>query len=154
VAIAEHGSLSLILAAKAEMIHSLKQNLGLMLKVQGIVTLSLVVFAPELVDILHISWLSVFVFRAGAIGALLHMLHLGALIVLLYLDFQLEAAGLAVTFLATNAGFTLISLRLGWQSYGFGYALASAVTLCTALWLLSRAFRRFEYHIFMRQPLS
>jgi uncharacterized membrane protein len=152
--ISAHDGLGALRAAKREMGITLVRNLGLLLKVQAPVTLAAIVFAPELINSLHLTWLAVFVFRFGAIGSMLHVAHLMILILLLYLDFRLEAMFLGLVFLAANWFFTLLSFAGGLPFYGLGYAFASAFTLGVGLVLLWRALRDLEFHVFMRQPLT
>jgi uncharacterized membrane protein len=153
-AISAHDSLASLRAAKQEMGVTLVRNLGLLLKVQAPVTLAAIVFAPELINHLHLTWLAVFVFRFGAIGSMLHVAHLMILILLLYLDFRLDAMFLGLVFLASNWFFTLLSFAGGLPFWGLGYAFASAFTLGIGLVLLWRALRDLEFHVFMRQPLT
>jgi uncharacterized membrane protein len=81
-------------------------------------------------------------------------LHLTVLILLLYFDFRKEAAALGLVFVTTNGLFTLVSITQGgFASYGFGYAISSAVTLLFGMILLDRNLEDLEYHVFMKQPL-
>lgn len=153
-AIAAHERLGELNRVKAEMAAALWRNLALVLKVQAPITLGAILFAPEIIAGLKLDWLSVFVFRFGAIGALLHVLHLMVLILLLYLDFRSDAMRLALVFLTSNLVFTLLAFGGGMPSYGAGYAFSCAVTLFYGLHLLGRAFEQLEYHVFMRQPLT
>jgi uncharacterized membrane protein len=152
-AVAARDSLSAILAAKARMVASLKGNLGLLLKIQGLLTVTLVLFTPEVMRMASSSWASTFVFRIGLLGAFFHVLHLSALTLLLYFDDRSSAMYLALTFLVTNGLFTWVAFYGGLPAYGYGYAVASAVTLVTGLWLLDRAVRNLEWRVFMDQPL-
>lgn len=138
---------------KARMVASLKDNMGLLLKVQGMVTATLVLFAPEVMALVSSSWVSTYVFRAGLLGAFFHVLVLSALILLLYFDDRRAAAILSVAFLVSNGVFTWLSFAGGLQAYGYGYATASALCLVLGLWLLDRAMQDLEFRIFMRQPL-
>lgn len=153
-AIASHARLSDLMRLKSEMALTLWRNLMLVLKVQLPITIAAVIFAPEIVGALRLEWVSVFVFRFGALGALLHVLHLMVTILLLYLEFRREAMAVAVTFAFSNAALTLLSFTGGLAAYGLGYASASALTLFVGLFFLARAFGQLEYHVFMRQPLS
>ncbi|MFN3429791.1 MAG: exopolysaccharide Pel transporter PelG [Candidatus Sericytochromatia bacterium] len=153
-AIAAREGLGVLLAVKARMAAVLRESLGLLVKLQGTLTLAIVLLAPEITAALKISWLSLFVFRVGVIGAFLHVLHLTVMILLLYFDFRKEAAALAVVFLASNWLFSILSVtQAGLAAYGFGYAVASAVTLLFGLALLEANLRDLEYHVFMKQPL-
>ena len=52
-------------------------------------------------------------------------------------------------FLVLNVVFTLISLQLGPQFFGFGFLLALAVSVGLGLWLVQRSMGRLEYQTFM-----
>lgn len=153
-AIAAHERFQDLLRAKEEMARTLWRNLILVLKVQAPITLLAVFFAPEIIGALKLQWLSLFVFRFGAVGALFHVLHLMVLILLLYLDFRRTAMALALVFLATNTLFTLACFGGGLAYYGLGYALSCGVTLLVGVQLLAWAFKELEFHVFMRQPLT
>jgi len=152
--IAAHARLAEIRLAKAEMVATLKRNLILLLKVQAPITAGAILFAPELFRGLGLDWASIFVFRFGALGALLHVAHLMVMILLMYLDFRTDAMWLAIVFLLSNALFTLLVFPLGPAYLGMGYAFACGLTLIFGAHLLARAVDDMEYHVFMRQPLT
>jgi uncharacterized membrane protein len=153
-AIAAHERFQDLLRAKREMARTLWRNLSLVLKVQAPITIVAVLFAPEIIAALKLQWMSLFVFRFGAVGALFHVLHLMVLILLLYLDFRRTAMALALVFLVSNALFTLLCFSGGLAYYGLGYALACGVTLLVGVQMLAWAFKELEFHVFMRQPLT
>jgi uncharacterized membrane protein len=153
-AISAHEHLNDLLRAKAEMVRTLWRNLLLLLKVQAPLTAFAILFAPELINGLHLNWLSIYVFRFGALGALLHVLHLMVMILLLYLEFRIEAMALALVFLASNTLFTLAAFHGGIAYYGVGYALSSALTLFVGVHLLTSSIKNLEYNVFMRQPFN
>jgi uncharacterized membrane protein len=153
-AIAAHARLADLTRLKEEMATALWRNLMLLLKVQAPITIGAILFAPEVMRALQLQWLSVFVFRFGVMGSMLHVLHLMVTILLLYLEFRTEAMAVAVTFAVTNALFTVVSFAGGPAVYGVGYAASSALTLFVGLALLARSFEKLEYHVFMRQPLT
>jgi uncharacterized membrane protein len=139
-------------AARAALVASTWRNLGLVALVQGVITLGVVAFSPEIVAAFHQPWLSLYVFRIGAVGACMQVLFLATLVHLLYLDLGRPAAWLAVGFLATDAAFTLASVAHGLPGWGFGFAAAAATSLAAALVVLDGALGDLEYHLFMRQP--
>jgi uncharacterized membrane protein len=153
-AIAAHARLADLARLKSEMALTLWRNLILVLKVQLPLTVAAIGFAPEIVAALKLQWMSVFVFRFGCLGALLHVLHLMVTILLLYLEYRKEAMAVAVTFAVTNALLTLGSFVMGPEAYGVGYAASSALTLFVGLACLAQAFEKLEFHLFMRQPLQ
>lgn len=148
-AIASHANLAELLRLKEQIRAGLRSHLVLLLKVQAPLTLGLMLFAPELLRALDVSWLSVFVFRTGVFGALLHGMHLVVLVLLLYFDLRLQAAALATLFCVSNALFTLGAFQGGLGAHGYGYTLACGLTLWVGLALLQRALDRLEYHVFM-----
>jgi uncharacterized membrane protein len=153
-AIAAHARLADLARLKAEMATTLWRNLILVLKVQAPLTIGAILFAPEVMGGLKLQWLSIFVFRFGALGSILHVLHLMVLILLLYLEFRMEAMAVALTFALSNTLLTLLSFAGGPGVYGVGYAASCALTLFAGLALLARSFEKLEYHVFMRQPLT
>lgn len=153
-AISAREGLPILRHVKREMAITLTRNLGLLLKVQGPITLAAVIFAPEAIKLLNLTWLSLFVFRFGALGSCLHIVVLMILILLLYLDFRIDAMLLSMVFVLANAAFTLVCFAGGLPFYGLGYALASVFTMGIGLLLLARALRDLEFHVFMRQPLT
>jgi uncharacterized membrane protein len=116
-------------------------------------SVGVVVFAPELVTAVKLPWLSVFVFRVGALGACLQVLFMATLVHLLYLDLARQAAWLTVLFCVANAFLTHQTLAFGLPAYGFGFAAASLLALTASLWVLDRALGELEFHVFMRQPV-
>jgi uncharacterized membrane protein len=153
-AISAHERLDDLLRAKREMARTLWNNVILIFKVQAPITAFAILFAPEIVRSLHLDWFSLFVFRYGALGALLHVLHLTIMVLLLYLEYRLEALLLALTFFGSNAVLTLLAFSGGVPFYGMGYAASCGVTLLVGFQLLANAFRDLEFHIFMRLPLQ
>jgi uncharacterized membrane protein len=152
-AISAHERLDELLRVKAEMVSTLGRNLFLIFKVQAPITAFAILFAPEILRFLHVDYFSLFVFRFGCLGAMLHVLHLTVLILLLYLEYRVEALCLALTFFASNTLFTLLAFGGGIGFYGMGYAASCGLTLFVGTQLLARAFRDLEYHVFMRLPL-
>jgi uncharacterized membrane protein len=129
------------------------ENLVLLALVQGTLTLGVVVFAPELVSALKLPWLSMFVFRIGAVGAFFQVLLMATLVHLLYLDRVRQTAALAVLFLVANGLFTLGAMSGGLPAFGFGFTAAAALTLGVALAVLEHALSDLHATVFRRQPL-
>ena len=76
------------------------------------------------------------------------------ILVLLYLDLRGSVLVVSSVFFVTNLGFTLITLQAGYAFYGYGFLLASLVSLVLALIILDNRMRNLEYLTFVRQPLS
>lgn len=145
-------ALPTVVASRNDLTGAIWRNLGLLAIVQGTVTLGVVVFSPEVVGVLGQPWLSLFVFRFGAVGAFLQVLFGAVLVHLLYLDRTEATAGLAVLFLVANIAFTLAAMGLGLPGWGLGFAAAGALSLAASLLVLDGALHDLERHLFMRQP--
>ena len=70
-------------------------------------------------------------------------------IVLAYLDLNHLTLGLHVLFLVVNAAGTLVSLRLGFAYYGYGYFVASVVAFLAACVITLRCLDDLPYHAFI-----
>ena len=59
--------------------------------------------------------------------------------------------GLCVLFVVANAGLTALSLQLGPQAFGYGFALSLLLCVTVGFVALARSFARLEYSTFMLQ---
>jgi uncharacterized membrane protein len=146
-------SLAAVERARDELRATVGANMKLLALAQGVVTAAAVVFGPELVQALALPWLSLFVFRVGAMAAYFQVLFMATLVHLLYLDLAREAALLALLLAGLNVALTLASFGGGLPAYGFGYAGACALALGAACWTLDAALGDLERTVFTRQPL-
>ena len=71
--------------------------------------------------------------------------------VFFYLDQRRIVLMLCLQFVLLNVVLTGLTLWAGAALYGYGFAVATLVTLCTGLLLLSRELGRLEYKTFMLQ---
>lgn len=152
-AIGNRSSLSTLLEAKEALAKATREAFGLLLKVQGSITLMVALLAPEILQVFGGSWLDPYVFRWGALGGLFQLMHQTCMILLLYFDDRKRALGVAVCFLLTNTLCTMGAFAYGPPAYGFGYVLSGMITLCFGLFLLGQCMTRLETLVFMRQPL-
>ena len=153
-AIAAHARLDEIRRVRGQMVDALRRDLGMLLKVQAPITLTAVLFAPEIFQALGLNWASIFVFRYAALGGVFHVMHLMVMILLLYLEYRIEAMLLALTFLGSNLLLTWLIFPLGAPYYGMGYLLSCGLTLIVGVHMLVRAVRDLEFHVFMKLPAT
>lgn len=73
--------------------------------------------------------------------------------VLLYVEDRRGAVSLTFFFLVTNVAFNYVSLQLGENTYGFGFFLASFLSLALSLWRLRYFTKRIDYFVFCSQPV-
>jgi uncharacterized membrane protein len=76
---------------------------------------------------------------------------LAILNVAFYLDLRRSALFLTTLFLFINVSTSWMSIRLGPQYFGFGFALATTLTSLVGLMHLNRKLNGLEYETFMLQ---
>jgi uncharacterized membrane protein len=122
------------------------RNIALM---QAVVCYLVAVLAPLLLDGLGTSIRQLGIFRFGVLGALFHALMLFATVILAYFDLRRLVLVVYATFLMSNLGFTWLTRDLGYPYYGYGYFLASLVSLVLAYVLTTRSVMRLPYITFV-----
>ena len=109
------------------------------------------VAGPAVLRLLGISELYLPLLHVQVVGAALQVGLMAVLNVFFYLDERRIVVWLCVELLVLNILLTALSLELGAAFYGYGFAGAMLITLCTGLHLLSREIGRLEYKTFMLQ---
>jgi uncharacterized membrane protein len=122
-----------------------------MIKIQAIAVLLLFVAGERLLAWLGISDLYLPLLYVQVIAAGLQVLFLSVLTVFFYLDKRRVVLGLCVLFVVANAGLTSLSLQLGPQAFGYGFALSLLLCVTVGFVALARSFARLEYSTFMLQ---
>ena len=85
------------------------------------------------------------------VAAGLQVVLLGILNIFFYLDKRQIVVFLCTLFLFANIALTALSLHLGANYYGYGFALSLLITVLTGMHLLSRKLDTLEYETFMLQ---
>lgn len=150
-AVRSGGSLEYIEAMRDEMVYSIKQGLAEIGKIQTLAVLITFVAGPALLGGLGISRLYLPLLQVQVIGAGLQVGLMAILNVFFYLDQRRIVLFLCLEFVLLNIVLTGFTLHAGAALYGYGFAIATLVTLCTGLLLLSRQLGRLEYETFMLQ---
>jgi len=122
-------------------------------KVQGITLILCTALGPRLLGLAGISELHLPLFYIDAAGVALQVILLAVTSMFFYLDRRRAVSVLTALLLISNAGFTWLSVRMGPELYGYGFALAMAITSLLGLVLLSRTFTTLVRDTFMRQPV-
>ena len=139
-----------ITAARRGIIHSLREGFVKLLKVQGLTTVILVVFADQLTGWFHLGFVQTGIFRITLFGALLLVMFLSAITVLFYFDDRRGALWCALVFLLGNAGLSIVTLRENEAWYGFGFVSAAGVALFLAAMRVNRHLEELEYRTFCK----
>jgi uncharacterized membrane protein len=151
-AVREGESLATIERLRNGIVSSARTGILDIIKVQSIAALLVIGGSTVLLQIIGISTLYAPLLHVMVIGAGLQVVLLGILNVLYYLDRRRLALILTLLFLGLNALFTGITLDLGPEFFGYGYAGSLLVVTVVGLIMLDRVFERLEYETFMLQP--
>lgn len=152
-AISNKYPLRIIKERKKTVVKSIYNGFQQVLKLQGLITLSGIIFADFIIDILKMDWKLIAILRISFLSSFLHVLLLFLTILVLYFDFRNLCMGIALLFLSTNALFSYISILLGFPYYGYGYLLSCLISLLVGFILFARKIDSLEYLTFMQQPV-
>jgi uncharacterized membrane protein len=137
-----------------EMFANMREGTTHLLRIQGAVTILVLIFAPFLLPRLGLPPVAVRVFRALCLGAFFQVMLLITLLMQLYFDLRWKALFTSLIFLVLNTGFAILSVKTGLWTYGFGYALATLLSLLIGYAMLARASRHLDYYVFTGQPIA
>ena len=130
---------------------TVREGIYQIIKVQAITLLALYTFVGSLFHAIGISDLYIPLFLVQAVAASFQVLLLAVLKVFFYLDRRREVVFITALLTVLNLIFSRVSITLGAEWFGYGFAVALLITLITGLMLVQRLFRRLEYQTFMLQ---
>ena len=130
---------------------TVREGIYQIIKVQAITLLALYTFVGSLFHAIGISDLYIPLFLVQAVAASFQVLLLAVLNVFFYLDRRREVVFITALLTVLNLIFSRVSITLGAEWFGYGFAVALLITLITGLMLVQRLFRRLEYQTFMLQ---
>jgi uncharacterized membrane protein len=139
---------------RALMMADLRAGAMRLVRMQGAVTVGVLVFASEILSALGLPSSAVPMFRLLCLGSLFHVLFLITILLLLYFDQRGAALWSCGVLLVTNLGLAIWSVNTGMDTYGSGYALAGLVAMAVAYELLQRSLSKLEFITFARQPVA
>ncbi|MCZ8519013.1 MULTISPECIES: exopolysaccharide Pel transporter PelG [Paenibacillus] len=147
------GTLEMILRAKTRMVEVLWHEMIRMTKLQGIITLFLILVSRYLLSALGYDSLTVEIFRIYSLGAMGSTLMLTLILMMLYFEDRRGALTASLLFFSLNSLFTAGVLPPGLDYYGFNYFLASSIALAYSAWRLLGFLHRIEVQTFVSQGL-
>jgi uncharacterized membrane protein len=150
-AVREGATLDYIERMRNHMVYHVQRGLFDIAKIQSIAVLVTFALGGSLLAALGISSLYLPLLYVDVVGAALQVVLLGILNILFYLDQRRSVVVLTATLPLANIVFTAISLRLGAQWFGYGFALAMLTTVLMGIWMLNRKLEVLEYETFMLQ---
>ncbi|MBX3709412.1 MAG: exopolysaccharide Pel transporter PelG [Gammaproteobacteria bacterium] len=147
--IREGGSLEQIQVARDQMISYAKYCIIEIIKVQAIVVACVFLVGDKLLNLLNISLIYRPTLNIDVIGSSLQVVFLGILNITFYLDKRMEALQLSLIAVILNVIFTMISIHLGPNYYGFGFTFAFFLTCTFGYYWLSDMMEDLEYKMIM-----
>ena len=150
-AVREGATLDYIERMRNHMVYYVRRGLFDIAKIQAIAVLVTLVLGKAILELLGISTLFLPLLYIDVISAALQVVMLGILNVLFYLDQRRAVLLLTAVLPLFNLVFTALSLRLGANWFGYGFAVAMLLTVLLGLWILNRKLEVLEYQTFMLQ---
>jgi uncharacterized membrane protein len=147
------GTLRQIADCKLRMVQVVREGLIQLFKVQGLVTLGLMVLADRALDLLQLGSVQSGVFRLSLIGAFLLVVFLALLMILFYLDKRRDALACCVLFCLLSGTITAWTILAGERWFAVGFVVAAAASVALAATRVARHLERLEYDTFSSQPL-
>jgi uncharacterized membrane protein len=136
------------------MFSNMQEGMIHLIRVQGAITLLFLIFAPQIIHVLELPPVGVRIFRAVCLGAFFHVMLLITVLMQLYFDLQKQALLTSVLFLVSNGALATWSVSRGINTYGFGYAIASLITLVGGYAMLVQSLKHLDYLTFTGQPIG
>ena len=149
-----HANLNRIMANHKDLVLTLVDGVRNMMVIQATVSLSVILLAPQIFDALSLDFLQIGMFRLGVFGSLFQVLVLMLLIVLAYFDFRGPVLAVQGFFLLSNASFSWISMRMGFEYYGYGFFLSCLLSFVVAYLLTAHYLSDLPYQTFVRHNRS
>lgn len=137
--------------ARHRMTSVVRQALYDIFKVQGATVVGIALTGPWILAAFDISPLYLPLLYVDAVGVGAQVLFVAVLSVLFYLDKRHVALAVTTLFFVSNVLLSALTLRLGPDWYGYGFAVSVSISSLAGLVLLSRKIERLEFETFMAQ---
>lgn len=144
-----HASLRRIRIFHRHIIAAIAEGARSILVVQGVIAFLFIMLAPQLFERIGLLFVQLGIFRLGVLGSFFQVLVLFTTIILSYFDCRRATMGIFMFYLASNAILTLIFMQQGYEFYGYGFFLSSALTFFLAASILISHVRKLPYHAFI-----
>ena len=119
------------------------------LVLQGAISLMVILFAPQIFELIGIDFLQLNIFRLGTVGAFFAALNFFIVVIFSYFDSQENMLRVTATMLVSNTLTTILSLYLGFPFYGYGFCMSMIFSFFVAAILFVGFLNNLTYHIFI-----
>jgi len=141
---------------KIRVAEGINEDFWSFLRLQSIISLPVLFFAPQILAFLEIPPYAVHIFRYHCLASLGIVLIQSQVLYFFYFDLPGPALATAGTYLVTNTILTLVTVRLGDWSFGLGQLVATFTAVLVGAAVLNRQIRILEFLVlrhFARQSL-
>jgi uncharacterized membrane protein len=107
-----------------------------------------ILISPVLVPFIGLKYQQLGIFRMGVLAVFFQFMFVAASSVVLFLDRQSRFLALQAIFLAAQVGFTIMTIHLGQEYFGYGHLLACALSAFLAMSVLERTLGNVVYFTF------
>jgi polysaccharide biosynthesis protein PelG len=124
---------------------------------QAVLCVAIALAAPAIVQGLGLQFQQIGILRMGLLAALFQFLFLACTSLLVFFDLHARYLALQVLFLISQISFTLVTIEIGPEFYGYGHLVACAIGGFAAVLMINLTFQKLEYLTFasaLRQALS
>ncbi len=143
--------LSKIIYYKNAMNNNVRTIIKEILVIQTIINIFLYNAVPYIFEKLSIPNLYLDLFYILLIGATLQLCFMTMQALLFYIDKRIQTLYLSMLFLILNALFSYISIDMGPEYFGYGYALSLLIVFVISVFIVREKFWRIDYETFMLQ---
>lgn len=147
------GTLEMIHKAKKRMVDVLWRELYRLTKLQGIITVFVILVSELLLERIGLQKTVIDIFRLCALGALLNAIMLIHILLMLYFEDRKGAVITGAVYFAMNVLMTGGLLPLGFDYYGFSYFVAGLAAYGWSGYRLLTFLKRIEVHTFITQSI-
>jgi uncharacterized membrane protein len=147
------GTLEMITKAKKRMVEVLWRELYRLTKLQGILTLFIILISDMLLERLGLQEIIIDIFKMCALGALMNSIMLINILIMLYFEDRKGAVITGGIYFTLNVILTFALLPLGFDYYGFSYFMAGLAAYSWSGFRLLTFLKRIEVHTFISQSI-
>lgn len=149
----ESGSINEIRRAKKNLIDTIILHMTHMIKVQFIASFACIVFGFKMLPNIGFASDSLEIFGILTLGAISYISMSFLILMLLYFDARKDALQVSLVFFITIVLFSIITVIIGQEYYGYGFFISSLISVVFAFNRINNFFRIIEYRTFASQPV-
>jgi len=144
----EGGTLQQIKKSKEAMQLVLKQEMGRLIRSQGIISLLILLSAGYIVSIVALDSRIISIFRFTTVGAFSNAMVLVITLILLYFEDRRGAMYTSIVFFGLNLSLSLVFIPFGYEGYGLSFSIGSTCAFLFSVLRLIIFIEKVDYYAF------